>query len=130
MKLRTRADSVRVRLKRGEVDQLAAGSSVIEQTHFPNAVLTCRLDATEGGDISASFSDGTIALSVPRSRVLNWAYSDEVSLYAEQDLSEMGSLSLLIEKDFRCLEPGHHRDCEDDEDTFPHPSAEAMHAAQ
>ena len=84
MKLRTRADSVRVRLKRGEVNQLAAGSSVVEQTHFPNAVLTCRLDVTEGDDISASFSNGTIALSVPRSKVLNWANTDEVSLYAEQ----------------------------------------------
>ena len=130
MKIRTRGDSVRVRLNRGEVDRLAAGISVVDQTHFPDAVLTCRLDVTEVDDISASFSDGTIALSVPRSRVLNWANTDEVSLYSEQDLSETGSLSLLIEKDFRCLEPGHHRDCEDDEDTFPHPSAESMHATQ
>jgi hypothetical protein len=130
MKIRTRGDSVRVRLKRGEVDQLAAGCSVVDQTHFPNAVLTCRLDVTDFDDISASFSDGTIALTVPRSRVLVWANTDEVSLYAEQNLSETGFLSVLIEKDFRCLEPGHHRGCEDDEDTFPHPSAESMNAAQ
>jgi hypothetical protein len=124
MKIRIRGDSVRLRLKRGEVDQLAAGTSIVEETHFPDAVLTYRLDVSDNGSILASFDNGSLAVSLPMSRVLDWASTDEVSLFAEQELSGTSSLSLLIEKDFKCLEPGHHRDCDDDEDTFPHPGAQ------
>ena len=125
MKLRIRSNSIRMRLKRGEVDQLAAGTSIVEETLFPGAVLTYRLDVSENSSISATFDNGCLAVSLPKSRVLRWASSDEVSLHTEQELSGSGFLSLLIEKDFKCLEPGHHRDCEDDEDTFPHPGAQS-----
>lgn len=125
MKLRIRGDNLRLRLKRGEVEQLAAGTSIVEETHFPDAVLICRLDVSENSDISATFSNGSLAVSLPKSRVLAWASTDEVSLFAEQKVSGSDSLSVLIEKDFKCLEPGHHRDCEDDEDTFPHPNAQS-----
>jgi hypothetical protein len=125
MKIRIRGDSVRMRLKRGEVDQLAAGTSIVQQTHFPGAVLTYRLDVSENGGISATYDNGSIVISLPKSKVLDWASTDEVSLHAEQELPGTSSLSLLIEKDFKCLEPGHHRDCEDDEDTFPHPGAQS-----
>jgi len=125
MKLRIRGDSIRLRLKRGEVDQLAAGTSIVEETHFPGTVLTCRLDVSEKSSISATFDNGSLVVSLPRPKVLDWASTDEVSLFTEQKLSGSGALSLLIEKDFKCLEPGHHRDCEDDEDTFPHPGAQS-----
>ncbi len=125
MKLRIRGDSLRLRLKRGEVDQIAAGTSVVEETHFPNAVLTFRLDVSDNNDVSASFDNGNLVVSLPKSKVLDWASTDEVSMFAEQKFSGTGALSLLIEKDFSCLEPGHHRACEDDADTFPHPSAQS-----
>ncbi len=121
MKLRIRGETIRLRLKRAEVDQIAMGTSVSEQTHFPGSVLTCRLDVSDDNEISASFDRGSLVINVPKSKVLDWADSDEVSLYGEQKLPGTGLLSVLIEKDFQCLEPGHHRDCEDDEDTFPHP---------
>jgi len=125
MKLRIRGDSIRLRLKRGEVDQIAAGTSIVEETHFPNAVLTFRLDVSDNNDVSASFDNGNLVVSLPKSKVLDWAGTDEVSLFAEQKFSGTGALSLLIEKDFSCLEPGHHRACDDDADTFPHPSAQS-----
>ena len=124
MKLRIRGNSVRLRLKRGEVDQIAAGTSVVEKTHFPGAILTFRLEASDGNSISANFDNGNLVVSLPRKRISEWASSSEVSLSEEQKLPDADSLSLLIEKDFSCLEPGHHRDCDDDADTFPHPSAE------
>ncbi len=125
MKLRIRGDTIRLRLKRVDVDQIAAGTSSVEETHFPNSVLTYRLDVSENSDISACLDNGSIVVSLPESLVSDWAATDEVSLSAEQTLSGTGSLSLLIEKDFSCLEPGHHSDGEDDEDTFPHPSAQS-----
>jgi hypothetical protein len=122
MKLRIRGDNMRLRLKRGEVDLLAAGISIVEATHFPNAVLTYRLDVSTDSAISATFDNGNLSVSLPKSKVLIWASTDEVSLFAEQKVPGFNALSLLIEKDFKCLEPGHHRDCQDDDDTFPHPS--------
>ena len=128
MKLRIRSDSLRLRLKRSEVDRLAAGTSIVEETHFPGAVLTYRLDVSENSGISATFDNGTLLISLPKSKVLDWASTDEVSLFEEQNIPGSDSLSLLIEKDFKCLEPGHHRECEDDEDTFPHPATQSTGA--
>lgn len=125
MKVRIRGDSIRLRLKRGEVDQLVAGSNITEKTHFPGTVLTSSLGMSDNKDIAASFDGGNIFVTVPKILAVDWANTDEVSLYADQPLEGSGSLALLIEKDFTCLEPGHHRDCDDDVDTFPHPNATA-----
>ena len=128
MKLRIGGDTIRLRLKRGEVDRIAAGNSIVEETHFPDSVLTYRLDVCDNKDITASFDNGSLVISLPKSKALDWAGTGDVSLSAEQMCSGASPLSLLIEKDFSCLEPGHHRDGEDDEDTFPHPSAQSMGA--
>jgi len=122
MKLRIRGDSVRLRLKRSEVDLLAAGESIVEETHFPGAVLSYRLDVTGEEAMQAHLENSSLVFRLPASQVSAWATTDEVSMLAEQDLPGGNKLTLLIEKDFSCLEPGHHRDCEDDEDTYPHPS--------
>jgi len=123
MKLRIRGDSIRLRLKVSEVHRLAAGESIAEETHFPGAVLTYCLEVSDNGNFATTFSGNKLVIQLPRADVEEWADSDKVSLVSEQELEDSGTLSLLIEKDFKCLEPGHHRDCADDEDTFPHPSA-------
>ena len=118
MKLRIRGDSVRLRLKKSEVDTIGAGQSDVEQTRFPGSVLTYRLDVTDDESLSAGFSQGELAIRLPRAAAANWAGSDEVSLFGDA-----GDLSILVEKDFECLSPGHHRPDEDDEDTYPQPEA-------
>lgn len=128
MKLRIRGNSLRLRLKQAEVEQVAAGQSVVEETRFPGAALSYRLDVTDGETIQANLYDGNLVIRLPKSRISTWATTDEVSLMAEQVLPDGDKLSLLIEKDFACLEPGHGRDCEDDADTFPHPRAASHNA--
>jgi len=122
VKLRIRGDSIRLRLKKVEVAQLAAGEALVDETHFPGAVFSYRLELSDDDDMHASFADGNLRISMPREIIPEWADTDLVSLYTEQDLPD-GKLILLVEKDFTCLEPGHHRDCDDDADTYPHPSA-------
>jgi len=124
MKLRIRGDSIRLRLKVSEVDRLAAGESIVEETRFPDSVLIYRLDTSGNGGITATFGNGSLVVSLPKADAEEWASTDNVSLTGEQEMADGGTLSLLIEKDFKCLEPGHHRECSDDEDTFPHPSAQ------
>ncbi|MGI9238220.1 MAG: DUF7009 family protein [Woeseiaceae bacterium] len=62
---------------------------------------------------------------------------DEVLLTRNQNakpgirhvLRDSGTLSLLIEKDFSCLAPGHHRPDEDDADTYTHPERAKINRA-
>ncbi|HZD53246.1 MAG TPA: hypothetical protein VE175_09370 [Woeseiaceae bacterium] len=123
MKLRIRGDSVRLRLKRGEVAQIAAGNSVAEQTHFPGSMLRYCLDVSDGTDIRAEFSGNSLVVTLPAAQVSRWAGSDDVSLASTQTLEGGETLDILVEKDFACLSPSHGRDEEDDADTFPHPEA-------
>ena len=123
MKLRIRGNSIRLRLKRGEVESLAAGNKLVEETEFPGTAFSYSLELSDNEDMVASFDAGRIEVSMPREIIPEWADTDLVTLYSEQDLSGNGKLEILVEKDFSCLEPGHHRNCEDDQDTYPHPSA-------
>jgi len=127
MKLRIRENTIRLRLKQNEVEKLASGESIVEQTRFPDSVLTYRLDVSKDGPFSASFQDGNLTICLPEPQVTQWAKNDEVSIVAEQTLGNADVLSLLVEKDFKCLVPGHHRLNEDDADTYPHPDAETGH---
>jgi hypothetical protein len=124
MKLRIRENTIRLRLKRAEVEQIASGQSIVEETHFPESVLTYRLEANGADEVSASFEGGNLAIRIPIDEARQWAQSDQVSIVAEQPIGDSGTLSLLIEKDFMCLSPGHHRPDEDDVDTYAHPEAE------
>ena len=124
MKLRISGESIRLRLKISEVDRIAAGESIVEKTHLPDSTLTYSLEVSETEGFSAEFRDGNLVVTLPKADAEKWASTDEVSLLSNQPLANAGTLSLLVEKDFTCLEPGHHRDCMDDEDTFPHPSTQ------
>lgn len=123
MKLRIRANTIRLRLKRSEVEKIANGTSLEDHTPFPGATLTYRLQASEEGAFEADLRDNAMTIQLPITDVREWAASEQVSLFAEQGLGETGTLSVLVEKDFQCLSPGHHRSDEDDRDTYPHPEA-------
>ncbi len=125
MKLRIRENTIRLRLKQGEVAQLASGEPVVQQTHFPGSVLTYSLRLSDDAVPSASFEDGDLAVCLPKGMVETWADSDQVSIVGEQPLPASGALSLLVEKDFQCLSPGDDRLAEDDADTYRHPNADS-----
>ena len=104
MKLRILDDSIRLRLERSEVEALATGSDVAAHTHFPDGrIFGYRLRAST--DTTAAFADDTITVSLPAADVSAWSADESaVSLRAELDVAG-GRLSVLVEKDFECLEP-------------------------
>ena len=124
MKLRIRDNSLRLRLTRTEVGALRAEGRVSAATAFPGGgTLEYAVETDEGiEDLTAAFSDGSIALRVPAADARRWADSDSVSLSAQQALGGGHSLALLVEKDFACLAP---REGEDESDMYPHPQAGA-----
>jgi hypothetical protein len=78
--------------------------------------------SAESDATTANISGTVLTVSVPKSEIVDWSNSDEVSISAEQSLEGADSLKILVEKDFACLAP---REGEDESDMFAHPQAGA-----
>ncbi len=119
MKLRILHNAIRFRLGRTEVDRLRRGIECREMIHFPGAQkLAYVIKPGPGTAISASLSDQVINVEVPGRDLEEWGASNQVGLSAEISVAGETPLQVLIEKDFRCLDP---RDSEDQADTFDNP---------
>ena len=104
MKLRIRGDNVCLRPKRSEVDRIAAGTSIME-----DSVLIYRLDVSDNNDISARFDNGSLVVRLPKSKVLDWAGSDKVSLYTEQKHSDTAPFPYRSKKNSAAPNPASQR---------------------
>ncbi len=122
MKLRIRDNSVRVRLTRGEVDDLRDNGVVSARTGFPGSrEFQYRVESSPASVIpGAFFSDNVVTVRLPETTVLAWANSEQVSIAGEQRLDDGEQLMILVEKDFACLAP---RESEDETDMFEHPDS-------
>ena len=90
----------------------------------PTGEMTYALEHTRDvPTLHASFEGGAdhsrVVVRMPSSMAHAWAGSEQISLQAEQGLEGDGVLSLLIEKDFKCVVP---RPGEEQYDGFPHPT--------
>ena len=125
MKLRIRGNSLRLRLGRGEVAALVEFGNVEEATEF-GAGQRFEYALRTAADVSspcASFRAGRIEVLLPTQLARDWAAGQEVGISADQSLAAAGgplagSLRLLIEKDFACLNAPLN---EEQADAFPHP---------
>jgi hypothetical protein len=122
MKLRIRGNTLRLRLSRTEVDELAERGEVHDGITF-GAAATERLgySLVTSDETTAAFarlSSTGITVTLPRALAREWASSDTVGLDAQQPIGAGEALKILVEKDFECLKP---REGEDDTDAFPNP---------
>ncbi|MFK8016452.1 MAG: hypothetical protein AB8G17_13550 [Gammaproteobacteria bacterium] len=122
MKLRIFENTLRLRLKQSEVEKIGRGQGIVECMPFPGMNFTYRLDVADIEQASGLFHNGTMTVVLPQSIARSWADSDQVSIVTVLTLSDNERLSLLIEKDFKCLSPGQHRSGAEDSDTFAHPN--------
>lgn len=125
MKLRICGNSIRLRLLRNEVKALYEVGKVIHTTRFGPAVdderLIYSIESSEiATSVSCTFIEGCLAVFIPIAIVRSWARSNQVSIRAQQPISKVESLSILIEKDFQCLDRQRE---EDDSEAFPNPLA-------
>jgi hypothetical protein len=124
MKLRIRHNSVRYRLGRSEVDRLRQGLECRETVEFPQDTLEYVIGPSDGQKIDISLEGLLIRATVPREQLVDWCDSDRVGLTTDVALPGAGSLVVLIEKDFRCLDPQFP---EDQSDTFDNPLDTHVH---
>lgn len=120
MKLRIKGNSIRFRLNKADVERLGAEGFLEEQTHFGNAVFTYAVESDmESSRLRASLGNNRIILHVPDEFIAAWVDNDTVGIRETVDLKNGSSLSLLIEKDFVCLDDTE----EDQSDNYPNPHA-------
>jgi hypothetical protein len=121
MKLRMQSNSIRLRLKRGEVMQLIK-DNIVEETIAFGGDQTLRYCLQISHNITvpqASFRQGEVLVKVPHVMATHWALSKEIGIEATQVSGGHAPLQILIEKDFACLNGTDAQNV----DTFPNPLA-------
>ncbi|GGH08453.1 DUF7009 family protein [Silvibacterium dinghuense] len=125
MKLRIKGNSIRLRIAVSEAAKLRAGEPVREIVRFapqPEAFLAYALipDAS-APEMAVRYTAGQVTVHVPQPVIERWTGGREVGIYATLDIAPQGTLDVILEKDFACL------DLSDAEnvDTFPNPNAGA-----
>jgi hypothetical protein len=111
MKMRFRKNSLRLRVNRPEVENLAAGGALEERVDFPgSARLSYVLESSSAPAPEASFQDGVIRISAPDWQIKDWARGEAIGLYFHL-ADEHAALKVAIEKDLECVEgPAEERD--------------------
>jgi len=123
MKLRIKGNSLRLRVSRSELAYLQAGGRIEETIRFaeaPEAKLTYALESAAQSlpvRVRYGFHDLTVILSEIQVRI--WEGESEVGVYSNLDIGLAGSLEVIVEKDFACLDRGD----EENKDTFANPHA-------
>jgi len=128
MKLRIRANTLRLRLVRAEVDQLLASGETREAMPALGGALDYVFalgdEAAASAELKTSAAGAELRVTWPRAEATAWAQDPRaVGMRATVALpaattAAAGELSLLVEKDFPCLVV---REGEDDSDAFARP---------
>jgi hypothetical protein len=123
MKLRIKGNSLRLRVSRSEVARLLRRERLEETIQFAvqeDAKLTYALEQESSiSTLTVRYAENAVSVLVPSDQANAWCLSDQVGIVESISLGSLGSLDLLIEKDFACLD----RSDEENQDTFANPNA-------
>lgn len=114
MKLRCTENSIRVRLRRSELEVLKVASQIEEQVGFPNGQKFIYRIKIGGKALMANFEGQTVSFHIPKEQAEKWINSDQVGVETQLALDGDKTLHLLLEKDFPCKD----RPEEDKSDLF------------
>lgn len=106
MKIRMTTDSIRIRIRKSELEQLISHSHIEDNITFAadNILHYGLIMSDEATSLFGEFKDSRIKLSIPKTMAQNWAQTNLVSLEENVALENGQKLHLLIEKDFPCLD--------------------------
>lgn len=113
MKLRIKGNSIRLRLTKSEVQLLSETGHVEEQTDFGSVKLTYAIHASSTDNLSATFENNAIIVYIPEATSRNWFSNNVIS-----HKGNYNNLSLLVEKDFVCIDATE----EDQSDNYENPN--------
>ncbi len=120
MKLRIKGNSLRLRLSKTDVQQLADTGRVSDKISFGVEQLMYSLRSADNIEQpEASFSLNHIIILVPAKFVAGWPGNNTIGIDAIQNTGNNETLSILIEKDFQCLD----ETTEDQSDNYINPNS-------
>jgi hypothetical protein len=114
MKIRMTEASIRLRLRRSEVERFRSVGEVAASIPLPERTLHYRLRRGEVAQPTVSFRSDTLEVVVPAVEGDDWASGPKVGIYGKS-----GGLDILVEKDFRRTSAP----SPDDDDRYPNPRA-------
>jgi hypothetical protein len=112
VKIRIKGNSIRFRLTRTDVKALAENGSISEFINFGEKKLGYEIRQTSLEQMSVSMTDYTICVAMPATMTQDWVDTDKVGFE-----SVSGTVYLLVEKDFACID----NTLEDQSDNYPNP---------
>lgn len=118
MKLLLHGNSLRLRLNQAEVAQFSKTGYLEETIEFgPGSSLCYVLESSSKIALpKALYQNGELRIQVSCAASKDWVTTDCVGISGEQALPNGKPLSILIEKDFKCM-----HDNEPNADAYPHP---------
>jgi hypothetical protein len=123
MKLRIKGNTLRVRVSRSELARFLAGDRLEDTIHFtpePRAKFAYALQQEHSlRRPIVRYTENRVAILIPADQANAWGTTDQVGIVEDIALGNLGSLALLVEKEFACLDGSEA----DNEDTFPNPNA-------
>lgn len=114
MKIRIKGNSIRYRMTKTEVDRFLKTGYLEETVDFGARKLVYALKKYGKSALSAGFEQNTITLYMPERMAAEWEAPEKVGFEGIHN-----KLSLLIEKDFQCLD----NTSEDQTDNYPNPAS-------
>ena len=104
MKLRCSTNTIRIRLRKSDVDRLRNEGRLLESIALPTGPafeFALQLDA-ERQDIAVSWENQTLMVHLPAISAGKWIESEQVGMETSLPLAGGTSLEILVEKDFPC----------------------------
>jgi len=116
MKLRCTTNSIRIRIRKSELTQLAKEKRIEEKIQFGKGVSLTFALAISGlsKQVAAHFLNNKLIVKLPKEIAKEWINSNQVGIEVNYPIEDDQHLHILIEKDFPCLD----REEEDKSDTF------------
>lgn len=117
MKLRIKGNSIRLRLTSSEVNRLPVEKVIKEVTGIGEYTFSYSIHSYNDHIISAQLFNNHLQVFIPERVAQEWPSNNTISLNGSMLNADGSTLSLLIEKDFKCL----NNTAEDQSDNFENP---------
>lgn len=108
-----------MRLSKTDVRTLASAGLVTETIFFGKTNIVYELrTVSQTKSLHADFSGNRITVSMPEDFARSWDENDVVGIEEKQDIGNDNFLTLLVEKDFQCVD----ETTEDQSDNYANPN--------
>ena len=120
MKIRIKGNYLRFRLRQDDVAALTNNGSIVERIEFGETTdqqISFALESCGEEKMTIAYNNNKVRVLVPKQFIERWINTEQVGIAVELITGRNRTVSVLIEKDFACLDASE----EDNVGTYSHP---------